>query len=342
MVTRTPNPTIVAHRFGPPSEVLALEDVPIDAPGPGEVAVRMIASPINPSDLIPVTGAYRSRTDLPFIPGFEGVGVIEEAGAGVDESVVGKRVIPIGGPGAWRRRTVREVEWCIEVPDDVDDERAATAYINPLTALGMVGNHAVPSVRTAVVDAAGSSIAPTLAHLLAARGIRVVGMRRSPGGLGGAALTETSREGRTDAHVGVWSAVIDSSSPTWPDELRAACPDGVDVVFDCVGGPEGMALGRMLRRGGRFVHYGLLSGVPLEPALWDERPDVIFDFFRLRGWVHSAPREQVRAAFGESFRLIGEGVIDTPIRARLPLEEFHAALDMVGEPGNRGKILLIP
>ncbi|WP_155721277.1 alcohol dehydrogenase catalytic domain-containing protein [Corynebacterium glutamicum] len=90
------NRGVVAHQFGQPLDVLQVEDIAPVELEPDAARVRMIASPINPSDLIPVTGAYRSRTALPFIPGFEGVGVIESAR---DQSLVGKLVIPIGAAG---------------------------------------------------------------------------------------------------------------------------------------------------------------------------------------------------------------------------------------------------
>ena len=63
---------------------------------PHEVSVRMIAAAVNPSDAVTVSGAYASRTTFPFVPGFEGVGVIERAGPGVPEQMIGRRVLPIG------------------------------------------------------------------------------------------------------------------------------------------------------------------------------------------------------------------------------------------------------
>ena len=73
---------LVFDRFGEPSEVLQLQNVPLAEPGPGQVRVRMLASPINPSDLLMVRGQYGRLPTLPATPGFEGVGVIEAAGPG--------------------------------------------------------------------------------------------------------------------------------------------------------------------------------------------------------------------------------------------------------------------
>src|SRR5690625_6718234 len=71
---------------------------------PHEVSVRMIAAAVNPSDAVTVSGAYASRITFPFVPGFEGVGVIERAGPGVPEQMIGRRVLPIGSAGCWAER----------------------------------------------------------------------------------------------------------------------------------------------------------------------------------------------------------------------------------------------
>ena len=80
------------EQFGEPSEVLHLAEVPIPEPGLGEVRVRMIASPINPSDLLTVQGRYGVLPKLPAIPGYEGVGVVDKAGPGlIGKLLVGRR-----------------------------------------------------------------------------------------------------------------------------------------------------------------------------------------------------------------------------------------------------------
>lgn len=94
---------VLAERPGMLSDVLALHNIPDPGvPGEGEVTVRMIASTINPSDAVAVSGAYGSRTQFPFIPGFEGVGIIESVGPGVPVEALGKRVLPIGSAGNWQ------------------------------------------------------------------------------------------------------------------------------------------------------------------------------------------------------------------------------------------------
>ena len=117
---------VVAERPGPLTDVLRLHTAtPVDDPlGEGEVLVRMLASTVNPSDAVTVSGAYGSRTVFPFVPGFEGVGVIERIGPGVPRAATGRRVLPLGTAGNWQEIKRTDHSWCIAVPDDLDDETA--------------------------------------------------------------------------------------------------------------------------------------------------------------------------------------------------------------------------
>src|SRR5699024_12754647 len=84
--------TIVAQRPGKLSEVLTQREITRSQPlGEGQIDVRMTASTVNPSDVVTVSGAYASRTEFPFVPGFEGVGVIERVGPGVPSNAIGER-----------------------------------------------------------------------------------------------------------------------------------------------------------------------------------------------------------------------------------------------------------
>lgn len=323
------NQGVIAHRFGPPPEVLQVVSLAPAELERGAAAVRMIASPINPSDLIPVSGAYPSRTTLPFIPGFEGVGTVETVHPDNDPALLGHRVLPIGAAGGWQSVKPCPLAWCIPVPDDISDTDAATAYINPLTAIRMIDLHASsPGIHTAVVNAAGSAIARTLGHLLTQRGIRTIGLMRHP---------------RKEEAGSCWAHVIDTSIGSWREELHAFTGTGsLDLAFDCVGGGEGIDLAQSLSRRGTFVHYGLLSGQPLSPKLRQDRPDLNIHYFRLREWVHSAKRAQLVSAFTQVFNLVREGVIRTRIQEELPLDDIAEGLALSLSQGSQGKVLLRP
>lgn len=309
---------IVARRFGPPIEVLTCEPASPLEPQPSGVVVKMLVSAINPSDLVAVTGAYVHRTPLPFIPGFEGVGVIHATGANTSGLRVGQRILPLGSAGGWQCFKALEADWCIPVPDDLTDEQAATAYVNPLTARLMLRSLAPAPGSVIGVNAAASAIGRMLLRLLHAAGIRSIAIVRS----------ERAKVLLGDESVS--DVVIDGQPlPT------------LDGGFDAVGGDSGALMARAIRRGGFLMHYGLLSGIPLPVGLTREVEAVVKPFW-LRNWVHSVPRAVLRAAMTEAFDDIRSGLARTAIEARYPLDEVRAAMTHNALPQRRGKLLFVP
>ncbi|ETI69811.1 nuclear receptor binding factor 1 [Neobacillus vireti LMG 21834] len=121
------------YEFGSPTDVLSVESKSIEPPKDNEVLVRMLARPINPSDLIPIRGSYSHRISLPNIPGYEGVGIVEEVGPFVSTNLIGKRVLPLRGEGTWQEFVKTSSEFAIPVPNFIDDFTASQMYINPVT-----------------------------------------------------------------------------------------------------------------------------------------------------------------------------------------------------------------
>ncbi|MFD4975255.1 zinc-dependent alcohol dehydrogenase family protein [Streptomyces sp. NPDC058424] len=320
----------VAGSPGPLAEVLALRDVDgPSAPGTGEVVVRMVASTVNPSDEVTVSGAYGSRTSFPMVPGFEGVGVIDAAGPGVPAAAVGRRVLPLGSAGAWQQYKRLDYSWCVPVPDDLSDEVACFAYINPLTAVTMVERFCRPGVRNVVVTAATSAIGRHLAELLTDRGVAPVGVVRGT-------------PGRTVAEPSRWRAVIRTNEPGWREQLRSVIgPHGVDVAFDCVGGGVGEEVFTLTAGGGVFVHYGLLSGTPLSAECLTGRRDVHVELFRLRDIVQKDGGQHLSGLFAPVFESLRRGRLRTAVGQRIGLSELAGHLKDPAA-GSAGKILIDP
>lgn len=310
---------VVAERPGPLGEVLSLKELP--DPGelaPGEVQVRMLAAAVNPSDAVTVSGAYASRTSFPLVPGFEGVGVVERVGPGVDAGMIGRRVLPLGSAGCWAQVKRVDASWCIPVADGISDEAACFAYVNPLTAWLMVERFCSGGVRHVAITAATSTIAGHLAELLAERGIAPIGLVRGT-------------PGRSVAEPSLWHGTAD---PAWPGRLRAASGGGLDVVLDCVGGRQGVALMRQMAPGGVLVHYGLLSGHPLPAECFDGRDGTRVEMLRLRDAVHPRHRDDLPALFQPVFGRMRSGTLLTRPTRRVPLSALPESLrsgDLTGK-----------
>ncbi len=320
----------IVHEFGDAREVVELERYD---PGPlaaDKVRVRMTVRAINPSDLITISGAYRSRTQLPFLPGFEGVGVVEACGADVSGSRRGARVVPIGSAGAWQGVRDCDPSWCLQVADGVDDEQAAMSYVNPMTAWAML--HAVAKIRPGMriaVTAAGSAIGQMIVKLANSVGLRPIAFLRS------------ERAARNIAHLSA-----DVVRYAGGDALSGLCGSAsavekVDRIFDCIGGRESLALACLLREGGMFVHYGLLSGQPIPPEFWSARRDIDFKMFHLRNWIREVPIEQVHSTYAQVSASIVTGDIRSGIRERYALGDVKSALRDAINPSAEGKVLIV-
>ncbi|RDL52654.1 2-haloacrylate reductase [Ensifer sp. M14] len=316
----------LVSQFGDPRQVIALVDAERIAPGPGEVEVALSISAINPSDLIPVTGAYSARTTLPFVPGFEGVGTVTRVGAGVTSLKPGDRVIPIGASGLWQAYLVRPAEWCFAVPNDIDDRQAATSYVNPLTAIRLIEAlkaHFGPMPdRRIGVTAAGSAIGGMLMKLIAGESAHPVGIVRSE---------RSAARLASDAHGEV---VVADDGPI---------PSGLafDAILDAVGGPfAGALIGQTLQPGAAFIQYGALSGVPVPISAIQARPDVRFSFLWLRTWVHAAGRPAIEEVFAQSFAGLRSGLFSSRVAQIYPLSRLDEALAHQADAKRDGKLLL--
>jgi NADPH:quinone reductase-like Zn-dependent oxidoreductase len=324
---------VVISRFGPPEEVLEVCDVPAPAePGPGEVRVRMLASPINPSDINYIRGEYGKQPALPATPGFEGVGVVEAIGSGLlARRVRGKRVCVLNGAtGNWQEQVVVPARQAIPVPADLPDEQAAAFFVNPASAMVMTQYVLrVPRGAWLVQTAAGSALGRMVIRLGKHYGFRTINVVRRR-----KQAEELLRAGG--------DAVVCTADESVVDRVQQITGgEGAAFALDAVGGAAGTALIQSLAAGGRMLVYGTLAG---EPISIDPRVLMVgqkrVEGFWLSQWV---PRQGVLTMLGLIRRigkLFREGIVTSEIGATFPLDEVQAAVKQAVLPGRQGKVLL--
>src|SRR5216683_133362 len=226
---------IVFDEFGDPAEVLQVRAVPVPEPGPGEVRVRMLASPINPSDLLTVHGEYGRRPELPATPGFEGVGVVEAAGPGLlGRWRLGRRVAVLNSTGGnWQEYVVVPALRVVPISSQIPDEQAATFFVNPASAFIMtrwVLN--VPPRAWLLQTAAGSALGRMVIGLGRHFGFRTINVVRR-------------REQAQDLLQAGGDAAICTETESIEERVQTLTGgEGVPFALDAVGGTTGTAVAR--------------------------------------------------------------------------------------------------
>jgi NADPH:quinone reductase-like Zn-dependent oxidoreductase len=251
---------IVYRRHGEPSDVLTYEEVAAPAhPGPNEVAVRVTKRMVHPIDGLLVRGIVPAPIPpVGAIPGGDGVGVVEQVGAGVDPStgiVRGKRVILFPVHGTWAERVVAPATAVIPLPDDVSDATACQIIINGITAIVLMSAALAADSRAGIaspliVTAAGSSVGRNVIALAQMRGAKVVAVVRSDAG---AAILAQSVAG---------IPVVSTERDGWPAAVAAACVEAPSVVIDPIGGDMTARFLDLLADGGTLLTYGGLDARP--------------------------------------------------------------------------------
>jgi NADPH:quinone reductase len=323
---------VVFERFGEPSEVLSVRDVPTPEPGPGEVRVRMIASPVNPSDLLVVRGRYGVLPKLPSTPGFEGVGVVDKVGSGLLGWLVkGKRVTVINGAGGnWAEYVVIPARQARPVAADIPDEQVASFFVNPMTVLAMVRHVLkVPKGAWLLQTAAGSELGRMIIRLAKHDGIKTLNVVRRR-----EAMDELKALGGT-------SVICSADGPIDAQARAIAGADGVKYALDPVGGDTGTQAFDSLAADGKLVLYGTLSG---EPVRIDSRKMIagkrVVEGFWLGHWMRERSIPQSLRLFAEVARLMRADVLTTRVGASYPLQDVIEAARNAETPGREGKTLL--
>ncbi len=319
-------------QFGPPADVLSLHELPLPEPGPGQVRVRLTHRPINPSDLLTVSGEYGRLPSLPATPGFEGVGRVEALGDGVTGVQPGARVVPMGAGGTWAEAVVADAARLVPVPDGVSDEAAAQFVVNPVTAWVMLADElGMDPGDWLFQTAAGSTLGRIVIQLGKLRGLRTINLVR--------------RREQADEllALGADAVLVESDGDEVIGRVRELTGGkGVKGALDAVGGEAGGLALQALRPGGTLLVYGMLSREPL-PL---HNGEMLFRGLTARGfwlthWFRRATPAHVAATLGTVMNLMSTGDLAPPVEASYDLADYRAAVAHAERPGRSGKVLLV-
>ncbi|MGE6256703.1 zinc-dependent alcohol dehydrogenase family protein [Heyndrickxia sporothermodurans] len=319
--------TVMFHEFGNPEEVLRLVNKSVKPPVTGEVLVRMKMSPINPSDLIPIRGAYAHRISLPAIPGYEGVGVVEEVGPSVSQDLIGKRVLPLRGEGTWQGLVRAPAELAVPIPDSIEDFVAAQLYINPITAwVTCTEILELGPGKVLLMNAAGSAIGRIFAQLSKILGFQFIAVTRNHH------YTEELLQLGAD-HV------INTSKTSLKERIMEITNGrGVSAGIDSIGGEAGTELAYCIQTDGSFLTIGLLSGIPIQWKKVFQQTKVNIKLFHLRHWNAKVSGLAWQETFLTLIRLIENKrlILGAP-DSFYPLEKINKAVQAAEATNRNGR-----
>jgi NADPH:quinone reductase-like Zn-dependent oxidoreductase len=322
---------VVLEKWGDPEEVLEVREVPDPQPGRGEVRVRMLASPINPSDLLMIRGEYGRKPRLPATPGFEGVGVVEAGSGLLARRVMGRRVAVLNSTtGNWQEKVVVPARQAVPVPRELTDEQAATFFVNPASALAMTRYVLdIPPGAWLLQTAAGSALGHMVIRLGKRYRFRTLNVVRR-------------REQAEELLRAGGDAAVATNEESLYEKVQALTGgQGVPFAIDSVGGDTGTQALSCLGRGGRMVIYGTLAG---EPIHIDPRVLIVgqkrVQGFWLSEWVRDQSVLTMLMLFRKIGKLLREGTLTSEVGKSFPLDEVRAAVHVAAQQGRQGKVLL--
>jgi len=316
----------------------------LPAPGAGQLTLRMEATGMSFAEQQMRRGKYYQQPPFPFVPGYDVVGIVESVGAGVDSAIIGTRVAAIVKTGGWATGVSIDASTAIPVGPDIDPAEVESILVSGITAWQMLHRTAkARSGQTVVVLGANGAVGSVLVQLARSAGIRVIG---------------TSNARHHDYLRSLGAEPVDYQAVDFVEQLRSLVPDGVDAVFDHVGGPGIVDSWKLLRRGGTLVAYGTASNkndqsnsqLPMYAlfarlVLWNILPNGRgAHFYNL--WAGKRRQHtfvgRLKADLAQVLALLAAGKVVAHVADRIPLVEATRAMDLAESRTTVGKIVLVP
>ncbi|MGF6690396.1 MULTISPECIES: zinc-dependent alcohol dehydrogenase family protein [Pseudomonas] len=313
-----------------PQDVIEAVEFELPPVGAGQALVKVLAAPINPSDVLTLTGEYGMLPPLPAIGGNEGVGEVVEVAADVTNLKPGQTVLLPVGCGTWRTHLIADAKQLIPLPS-ADPKQLAMLTVNPPTAYLMLRDFVELQAGDWVIqNAANSGVGSYLIQLAKIRGLKTINVVRRD-----SAVASVQAEG---------GDVVLVDGPDLPKRVREVTGGSpVKLGIDAVGGASTDHLAASLAEGGVLVNYGRMSGEPCQvnPGSFVFR-DVTLKGFWLARWFRQATPQQQMQLFGELIQLIASGKLKARIAATYDISQIKEAVAAAASGEREGKIVLVP
>jgi NADPH2:quinone reductase len=339
---------IIVTRYGGPDALQVLEE---DCPEParGEVRVRVLAAGVSLPDLLAREGVHPETPRVPYTPGWDLVGTVDQLGEGVTGFELRQTVAAMPIHGCYAQYLCVPRRKLVSVPAGLDAAETVAVVLNYITAYQMLHRSAKarPGQRMLIHGASGG-VGSAMLQLAKLAGVEMYGTCSAQGA---AVVRELG------------GIPIDYKNADFVMEIHRLTSDGVDAVIDGIGGDNLWRSRDVLREGGRVVTYGFQSKMRRgrmasgNTGRHPIRESTELGGFIVRNWFKPGRKGMVPYSIQWLMRikpvwfrhdlltlldLLKQGEIKPLIAQRLPLEEARRAHEMLGEGGVLGKIVLLP
>jgi NADPH2:quinone reductase len=309
---------------------------PVPRPRRGQVLVKIVAAPCNPSDLLLLQGKYGTLKKLPTVPGWEGAGTVVATGGGLfGRWLLGKRVacaVRSNRDGTWAEYVVVNADNCIALKSAMPMEQAASLIINPLTVLAMLETARRAGHRAAVHTVGASQLGRMMIAIAADMAYPLINVVR--------------RDAQAEIVQSLGAKhVLNSTSERFSDELKSLCERlKATAAFEAIAGEMTGTVLNAMPAGSTAYVYGALSQEAcgnIDPIGLVFHGKTVTGFF-LGNWLDRRGVIGILRAAGRVQRMIIDGRIGTTVQRRLTLEEVvDGLLQYVGNMTD-GKVLIVP
>ncbi len=310
-------------------EVLQLTELPIPAPGHGQVLIRVEAIGVNFVEIYFRKGVYKAT--LPLIPGSEAAGTVEELGPGVTGFAPGDLVTSVGVLGSYAEYALVPALQLVKVPAGLTPEQAAAAILQGMTAHYLAtSTYPLKAGETALVHAGAGGVGLLLTQIASRIGARVI------------TTVSTQEKAELSREAGASDVILYTEQDFAEEVKRLTGGKGVDVVYDSVGKTTFDGSLNSLRPRGMLALFGASSG-PVPP----------FDLIQLSGkgslfitrptlWHHVATRAELEWRAGDVLGWVAKGDLKLRMEHVYSLAEAAKAQTAMESRMTTGKILLEP
>ena len=338
---------IVTHYGGPDALQVLEEGLP--EPRDDEVRIKVVAAGVSMPDILAREGVHPETPSVPYTPGWDLVGEVDQLGKGVSGISPGQIVAAMPIHGAYAEFVCLPQRELVPVPSGLDAAEAVSVVLNYITAYQMLHRSAkIKPGHRVLFHGASGGVGTALVQLGRLAGLEMYG-------------TCSSRGASTVSSLG--AIPIDYRNQDYAKEIHRLTGDGLDAVFDPIGGAHLWHSREALRRGGKVVGYGnttSLRGAGLSSDRARRRNRVhgipIYAILIAGGWLLPGRKrivpysiQTLKRLKPELFRrdlillfdLLQKQKIKPLIAQRFSLHEARRAQELLGNGGVIGKIVLM-